>query len=88
MGNYKESGNPERLGLVGIFVNDKDAVRPVQETISSYFDKILGRAGFNTPEATVIVLLFKGNTDDLGAFTGKMGKIKGVQVKTLLKKYL
>jgi putative iron-only hydrogenase system regulator len=84
----KKGDNLERAGLVGIFVNDKDAVRRLQEIISSYHTKILGRAGFNIPEATVIVLLFKGTTDELGAFTGKIGKIKGVQVRTLLKKNL
>uniref|UniRef100_A0A7V3ZYH0 CopG family transcriptional regulator n=1 Tax=candidate division WOR-3 bacterium TaxID=2052148 RepID=A0A7V3ZYH0_UNCW3 len=82
----KLSENSDRLGLIGIFVNNKEAVKPLQEIISAYSSKILGRAGFNVPEATVIVLLFKGNTDELGAFTGKIGKIKGVQVKTLLKK--
>ncbi|MDI6850510.1 MAG: CopG family transcriptional regulator [bacterium] len=85
----KESvNNTDRLGLVGIFVNDKEAVKPLQEIISSYSHKILGRAGFNVPEATVVVLLFKGNTDEIGAFTGKIEKIKGVQVRTLLKKEL
>jgi len=82
----KLSENSDRLGLIGIFVNNKEAVKPLQEIISAYSSKILGRAGFNVPEATVIVLLFKGDTDELGAFTGKIGKIKGVQVKTLLKK--
>lgn len=85
MGEKKED-NLERIGLVGIFVNDKDAVRRLQEIISLYHSKILGRAGFNIPEVTVVVLLFKGTTDELGAFTGKIGKIKGVQVRTLLKK--
>ncbi|MEO0238478.1 MAG: TM1266 family iron-only hydrogenase system putative regulator [candidate division WOR-3 bacterium] len=82
------SSDSDRLGLIGIFVNDKEAVKPLQEIISAYSSKILGRAGFNVPESTVIVLLFKGSTDDLGAFTGKIGKIKGIQVKTLLKKEL
>jgi len=78
----------ERVGLVGIFVNDKNSFRSVQEIVSAHSDKILGRAGFNLPEVTVIVLVFKGTTDELGAFTGKIGKIKGVQVKTLLKKQM
>lgn len=78
----------QRIGLIGIFVDDKDSFRKVQELISEYSQFILGRAGFNIPEVTVIVLVFKGTTDDIGSFTGKIGKIKGVQVRTLLKKTL
>lgn len=76
----------QRVGLVGIFVDNKDSFRKVQELVSEYSQFILGRAGFNLPEVTVIVLVFKGTTDDIGSFTGKIGKIKGVQVRTLLKK--
>ncbi|HOK22572.1 MAG TPA: CopG family transcriptional regulator [Candidatus Hydrothermia bacterium] len=80
--------NEDRVGLVGIFVNDKEAYKSIQGVISLNSNKIFGRAGFNIPEVTVIVLLFRGTTDEIGAFTGKLGKIKGVQVKTLLKKEL
>ncbi|MDD5572690.1 MAG: CopG family transcriptional regulator [Candidatus Hydrothermia bacterium] len=80
--------NEDRVGLVGIFVNDKEAYKSIQGVISVNSNKIFGRAGFNIPEVTVIVLLFRGTTDEIGAFTGKLGKIKGVQVKTLLKKEL
>lgn len=86
MENKEKKG--DRVGLVGIFVNDKEAYKSIQGVISLNSNKIFGRAGFNIPEVTVIVLLFRGTTDEIGAFTGKLGKIKGVQVKTLLKKEL
>jgi len=86
MENKEKKG--DRVGLVGIFVNDKEAYKSIQGVISVNSNKIFGRAGFNIPEVTVIVLLFRGTTDEIGAFTGKLGKIKGVQVKTLLKKEL
>ncbi|MEO0247807.1 MAG: TM1266 family iron-only hydrogenase system putative regulator [candidate division WOR-3 bacterium] len=84
MGNLEQG--LQRVGLIGIFVDDKDCFLKVQELITEYSQYILGRAGFNLPEVTVIVLIFKGTTDDIGSFTGKMGKINGVQVRTLLKK--
>jgi putative iron-only hydrogenase system regulator len=35
----------------------------------------------------LISLIIDGNTDQIGALTGKLGRIPGIQVKSMLTKY-
>lgn len=76
----------ERLGFVGIVIEDKTSVQAVNEILSAYGQIIRGRMGIpdqQTGEA-VIGLIVKGTNDQLGAMTGRLGNLKGVQVKSAL----
>lgn len=76
----------ERLGFVGIVIEDKTSVQSVNEILSAYGQIIRGRMGIpdqQTGEA-VIGLIVKGTNDQLGAMTGRLGNLKGVQVKSAL----
>lgn len=76
----------ERLGFVGIVIEDRTVTKTVNEILSAYGFMIRGRIGVpdvQTGEA-VIGLIVKGTNDQLGAMTGRLGNLKGVQVKSAL----
>ncbi len=54
--------------------------------ISAHRDLIIGRMGIPKPEENVgvIALIIEGDTDQVGALTGKLGNISGVTVKAAL----
>ena len=76
----------ERMGFVGIIVEEKSAVPAVNEILSAFGEIIRGRMGVpdhQTGEA-VIGLIVKGTNEQLGAMTGRLGNLSGVQVKSAL----
>ena len=79
----------KRLGFVGIIIhNRKKAAPEVNQVLTEFGDLIAGRMGIPhvKKELSVIVLIVNATTDGLGAFTGKLGKIVGVSVKSGLSK--
>ena len=76
----------ERMGFVGIIIEDRASVPMVNEILSAYTPIIRGRMGVpdhQTGEA-VIGLIVKGTNEQLGAMTGRLGNLSGVQVKSAL----
>lgn len=78
--------NENRLGVVGIVVDDRTVVNRVNQILSEYSEVIVGRMGVpcRQREVSVISLIVDGTTDEIGAMTGKLGNIMGVQVKSAL----
>lgn len=78
----------ERLGFVGIIIEDRTAVPVVNEILSAYGSIIRGRMGVPDHETgeAVIGLVVKGTNEQLGAMTGRLGNLSGVQVKSALAK--
>ncbi|OPX83739.1 MAG: hypothetical protein A4E53_04341 [Pelotomaculum sp. PtaB.Bin104] len=77
----------ERIGLIGIMVEDRDnASQRINSILNEYSKIIVGRMGipYRERNLSVISLIIDGTTDEIGAMTGKLGNIKGVQVKTAL----
>lgn len=76
----------ERLGFVGIVMEDRASAHAVNEILSCFGHIIRGRMGvpdFQSGEA-VIGLIVRGGNDQLGALTGRLGNLPGVQVKSAL----
>ncbi|MDD5503871.1 MAG: iron-only hydrogenase system regulator [Candidatus Omnitrophica bacterium] len=79
----------KRLGFIGIIVEDRKKNAPrVNEILSGYGDIILARMGVPSGKKglNVITLVVDATTDELGALTGKLGKIAGISVKSSLSK--
>lgn len=77
----------KRLGVIGIVIDEpKHIVQRVNQIISEYSHLIIGRMGIPKPEENVglIALIIEGTTDEVGAFTGKLGNLAGVTVKSAL----
>jgi putative iron-only hydrogenase system regulator len=74
---------------VGIIIHNRKKTAPLVNNILTEFgDLIAGRMGIPhlKRELNVIVLIVNASTDELGAMTGKLGKIDGVTVKSGLSK--
>lgn len=79
----------KRLGFVGIIVEDRKKVSlQVNEILSEYAPVIIGRLGmpYQRRDCCVITLIVDAGTDELGALTGKLGKLDRVSVKSALSK--
>lgn len=79
----------KRYGFVGIILSDRGQAPAVQRILSEYSGLICGRMGLPHLEngtLSVITLIVRAGTDELGALTGKLGRIGGVSVKSALGK--
>ncbi len=79
----------KRIGVVAILVNEPTAVASLNDLLHAYGSIILGRQGLplRGKGLSVISLIVEGGTDEIGALTGKAGKLPGVRVKSVLTSY-
>ncbi len=78
-----------RLGFVGIIIENRRKMAALVNTILSEFGDInVARMGlpYEKRHCSVIILIVDSTTDELGAFTGKLGKLEGIAVKSALSK--
>ena len=75
-----------RIGAAIIIMDDPGAADVINRIISDHSGMILGRQGLPMRERgySVISLVLEGTTDDLGSITGKIGRIPGVRIKSVL----
>ncbi len=75
-----------RIGAVLILVEDKESINRINQIIGMHADVIIGRQGIPLRQRglSVISLVLEGNSDTIGALTGPLGKLPGVQVKSIL----
>jgi putative iron-only hydrogenase system regulator len=79
----------KRLGTVSIIVERQVApVDEVNELLSQFGDEIVGRFGLPYPQrgVNIITLVTDTSVERVSALTGKLGKLPGVQVRSLLSK--
>jgi len=75
-----------RIGAVIIAVSEEGDIQRINSAISEHADLIIGRQGIPLRDRStnVISLVLEGNTDRIGSLTGKLGRISGVKVKSVL----
>mgnify|MGYP000891921063 CR=1 FL=1 len=78
----------KRIGVIGIVIEDTSQVVEVNNLLHEYSHIIIGRMGIPYRERglNVISLMVDGTNDDIGALSGKLGKIKGLSIKSALSK--
>ena len=77
----------QRIGVIGIVVEDRgQAAARINQILGEYAHLIVGRMGipYRERKVSVISLIIDGDTDEIGAMSGKLGNIKGVHVKSAL----
>jgi putative iron-only hydrogenase system regulator len=76
----------QRIGAVIILVGEESDIHRINTIISEHADLILGRQGIPLRDrsTSVISLVLDGNTDRIGSLTGKLGRLPGVKVKSVL----
>lgn len=79
----------KRIGTITIIITNRAAqASRVNEILGEYGDAIIGRMGLPyVPKSLhIIALIVHATTDEIGALTGKLGALAGVQVKSALTK--
>ena len=79
----------KRLGFVGLIIEERtENAAAVNTLLSEFGDIILARTGVPCPDrnCSAITLVIDASTDRLGSLTGKLGRIQGVSVKSMLSK--
>jgi len=78
----------KRIWVIGIVIEDTSQIAEVNRILHEYSHIIIGRMGIPYREKglNVISIIVDGTNDDIGALSGKLGKIKGLSVKSALSK--
>lgn len=78
----------KRIGIIGIVVEDLTSAERVNGILHDYAGLIVGRMGIPYRErgVSVITLIVDGSNDDISAMTGKLGRISGITVKSMVTK--
>ena len=79
----------KRIGVIAILVTDTASVKGINYTLHAYGHLVLGRQGLPLRDkgVNVISLIVEGDTDELGALSGKLGRFPGAKVKSVLTPY-
>jgi putative iron-only hydrogenase system regulator len=79
----------KRIGVINIIVQEFDGVAKVNAILHDSMDVIIGRMGLPYKErgiSAVITLVVDATSDEISSLTGKLGKIEGINVKSVMYK--
>ena len=77
----------KRVGIALIQVEHRDVAHQLNEIISNHSHIVIGRQGLPRSNGqSIISLVLEGTTDEIGSLTGQLGRLKGIQVKSVLLK--
>lgn len=74
----------KRVALLSIIVDEKDSVEKLNALLHEYGEFIIGRMGipYKKREINIISIAMDAPQDTTSELAGKIGKLKGVNVKT------
>ncbi len=77
-----------RIALIGIMVENTDAVERLNGILHEYGKHIIGRMGLPLHEKglNIISIVIDAEPDLISSLAGKLGMLKGIRVKTLYSK--
>ena len=77
-----------RVALIGIIIEDMEAVERLNALLHDYGQYIVGRMGLPHREKniSIISVVVDAEADVISTLAGKLGMIKGVNVKTIYSK--
>ena len=78
----------KRIGTVSILISDTSIVPEVNRILSDFGTMIIARQGVPMHQHgfNIITLIIECTTDELSSLTGKLGRLQGVEVKSMLAK--
>lgn len=78
----------KRIGIVGVVIEDLSSVEKVNDVLHEFASLVIGRMGlpYKEREVSVISLIVDGTNDEISSLTGKLGRISGVSVKSMVTK--
>ncbi len=79
----------KRIGAAIVLIENKNAVDELNAILSMHSSIILGRQGIPLRDKgiSVINLVLEATPEEISSLTGKIGRLEGVQVKSMLTKY-
>ena len=74
-----------KIALIGIIIEEKDVVERVNELLHIYSQYIVGRMGlpYRERNINIISVVLDAPQNVISALSGKLGMIKGIQVKSV-----
>lgn len=77
-----------RIAVIGIIVEDLEAVSAVNEMLHQYGSYIIGRMGlpYREKHVNIISVVLDAPADIISAVSGKLGRLPGVSSKALYSK--
>ena len=84
----EEKANETRVAIIGIIVENGNAVQPMNELLHAYGDSIIGRMGIPHRERgiSIISIAIESSAETINALTGKLGRIDGISAKATFSK--
>jgi len=77
----------KRIGSAIILIQTRESVQDLNEIISKHSGIIIGRQGLPRSNGeSIISLVLEGTTDQIGSLTGQLGRLSGIQIKSVLLK--
>jgi len=78
----------KRIGLIGIVVENEEAVEKLNNILHDYGKYIVGRMGipYRERNISVISVVIDAPTDVISSLAGKLGMITGISIKTVYSK--
>jgi putative iron-only hydrogenase system regulator len=79
----------KRLGLIAVIVSDRSSVSRLNALLGERAELIIARLGLPMRGSgiSLISLVVEGDTDKLGALAGRIGRLPGIQVTSVLTKF-
>jgi len=76
----------KRIGTALIVIEDNRDVSRLNQILSNSSAIIIGRQGipFRERDISIISLVLEGTTDEIGALTGRIGRLSGIEIKSVL----
>lgn len=77
-----------RIALIGIMVETETAVGPVNSLLHEYSGYVVGRMGipYSKKGVNIISIVIDAPENVISSLSGKLGRISGISVKTMIAK--
>ncbi|MDD3654460.1 MAG: iron-only hydrogenase system regulator [Desulfotomaculaceae bacterium] len=78
----------KRIGIIGIVIKDLSCAERINAILHEHAGLVVGRMGIPYRErgVSVITLIVDGSNDEISALTGKLGRVSGAMVKSMITK--
>ncbi|MFP3861162.1 MAG: TM1266 family iron-only hydrogenase system putative regulator [Bacteroidales bacterium] len=77
----------KRIGTAIIRIVDRQNVDYLNSILSNHASLIIGRQGLPRIDGTSLIsLVLEGTTDEIGSLTGQIGRLEGIEIKSVLLK--
>lgn len=77
-----------RVALIGVIVEDMESVEKINALLHDYSQYVIGRMGlpYREKNISIISVVVNAEADVISTLAGKLGMIRGVNVKTIYSK--